>query len=997
MSNAAGPSRVDRPWETPADLPQAPPPGTSRDEAGRQTQQHLQSFLDKLNSREWSPATTKTAIRRYVQSVINSLDLPDNLDATIKPWYDSVDDYERRLNLATNEGGRRSNTLQSNNGHRDTSPGGHDEDARSISGRERRRRNRDDQSDEEDDEDELRSPKKVKQDVSKFGWAADSAIKRANLSPRHREVISLVENYSADVDSSIEHLESSGTNPYLPRKQWKFVLRDQYVELSEVLAAVTSYHSGDVQRGNGSALSDALEGTTLAKPAASKPVLDQVNWRRAWRAVYNAILFAFPNRRKELDRYEDHIQKLFDGHVESNHSNILRYDRAVRAIIGSRRDLLYDDYTHEDCSHCFTMYVTTTGANPKRFVENSTAGTAVDVTGNMFATIAKNPDMVPTLAQTNKVEKTTEPGASFFSTSRFWKSAVSCLYGAVVEDKKGADVTEVEKSSGERMSFLLRFMRGLGFRWDSKLVYSKTAWYTEMDKPLPRPPAEEYEGVAWRTIQENPNLFETHTPISPDRLGSLLNNHPNPSFVESVLTTLREGLWPWANTRPSKSFPETWDNAWAPLPSLKERDFIDSQCEVEVEAKRHSPAFGPELFPGMYSTPVFAVPKPHTDTFRLVVHQSAGEYCQNNMVDRDETRGARMDNLLVFIPLLLAFARAHPSEKLVIWKSDVSSAFRLVPVHPLWQIRQVVTAGMPTKEELGKDMWDRSRLRRHVDWSACFGNRGSPRAWASVMGLVIWIAIFILHILLLCCYVDDCFSVALARDLDYYEPYSTWMPREQVALLRLWDFLGIPHKAAKQLWGSPLAIIGFFVDPNALTATLPPDSKSDLVLHVREFAASRRRSLTEWQQLAGWMNWSFNVFPLLRPALSNVYAKIGGKTKASALIYVNKAVRNELVWFADHVETLSGVLFFASIDWNPFCEADIVIFCDACLEGMGFWVPSNNTGFMAVTDPSSPMAGVFSIEKLLRCSPLSNGLRKLFLHWTGLQKIHGDSLSTPTI
>ncbi|THU75781.1 hypothetical protein K435DRAFT_594046, partial [Dendrothele bispora CBS 962.96] len=108
-------------------------------------------------------------------------------------------------------------------------------------------------------------------------------------------------NYSADLDYSIEHLESSGTNPYLPRKQWKSILQDRYVELTEVLAAL----------------------------APSKPVMDQVNWRRAWRATSEAILCAFPDRRKELDRYENHIQRLFESHVESTHPNIIRYDRAV--------------------------------------------------------------------------------------------------------------------------------------------------------------------------------------------------------------------------------------------------------------------------------------------------------------------------------------------------------------------------------------------------------------------------------------------------------------------------------------------------------------------------------------------------------------------------------------------------------------------------------------------------------------------------------------------
>ncbi|KAH7869333.1 uncharacterized protein C8R40DRAFT_1020960, partial [Lentinula edodes] len=172
-------------------------------------------------------------------------------------------------------------------------------------------------------------------------------------------------------------------------------------------------------------------------------------------------------------------------------------------------------------------------------------------------------------------------------------------------------------------------------------------------------------------------------------------------------------------------------------------------------------------------------------------------------------------------------------------------------------------------------------------------------------------------------FMDDCFSIALEGDMEIYEPYGLTLPREQARLLRLWDFLGIPHKQSKQVWGETLTIIGFMVDPNELTVTLPADRKDKLVVQVRKFAMSCQRTLQEWQQLTGWINWSLNVFPLLRPALSNVYDKMKGKSNQSAQIFVNKAVRDDLTWFAEHAETSSGVYLFANIDWDPLEEFDI--------------------------------------------------------------------------
>ncbi|KAF8998188.1 hypothetical protein BDZ89DRAFT_1252945, partial [Hymenopellis radicata] len=69
------------------------------------------------------------------------------------------------------------------------------------------------------------------------------------------------------------------------------------------------------------------------------------------------------------------------------------------------------------------------------------------------------------------------------------------------------------------------------------------------------------------------------------------------------------------------------------------------------------------------------------------------------------------------------------------------------------------------------------------------------------------------------------------------------------------------------------------------------------------------------------MNWSLNVFPLLKPALCNVYAKMSGKNRSHAQVYLNKAIFQDLVWFEEHVKASSGMLFFANLDWNPFTEA----------------------------------------------------------------------------
>ncbi|KIK75203.1 hypothetical protein PAXRUDRAFT_173487 [Paxillus rubicundulus Ve08.2h10] len=171
---------------------------------------------------------------------------------------------------------------------------------------------------------------------------------------------------------------------------------------------------------------------------------------------------------------------------------------------------------------------------------------------------------------------------------------------------------------------------------------------------------------------------------------ALLADHLNPPFVRSVCQGLREGFWPFANTHLNE-WPVTWDNSHRPLKTQAEKDFITAQIHKELEADRYSAPFGPELLPGMYSMPIHAVPKPGTDKYRLVTDHSAGEFALNNVIRCEDIAGVTLDNIQDLGNALWLFHRSNPHEELVIWKADVLEAYHLIPMHPLWQVKQVVS------------------------------------------------------------------------------------------------------------------------------------------------------------------------------------------------------------------------------------------------------------------------------------------------------------------
>ena len=116
-----------------------------------------------------------------------------------------------------------------------------------------------------------------------------------------------------------------------------------------------------------------------------------------------------------------------------------------------------------------------------------------------------------------------------------------------------------------------------------------------------------------------------------DRLEHLLTLHPNRAFVHSVCRGFREGFWPWAVTD-GVVRPPVVDNSFRPLANQSHIAFVHEQQVMEIALGRLSPAFGPDLLPGMTSIPIGVVPKPHSDKLRLVVDQSSGDCSPNSFI-----------------------------------------------------------------------------------------------------------------------------------------------------------------------------------------------------------------------------------------------------------------------------------------------------------------------------------------------------------------------------
>ena len=129
----------------------------------------------------------------------------------------------------------------------------------------------------------------------------------------------------------------------------------------------------------------------------------------------------------------------------------------------------------------------------------------------------------------------------------------------------------------------------------------------------------------------------------------------------------------------------------------------------------------------MYCLPIYANPKPGTDTLRLINDQSDGEFSLNLMINHDNIAGTCMDGIKLVGASLPAFRREHSDHlQHVVYKSDIQGAYRNMPMAPMWQLKQAVALGD----------W------QHIDRCNCFGCRGSYYVYLAFILLVCWIALY---------------------------------------------------------------------------------------------------------------------------------------------------------------------------------------------------------------------------------------------------------------
>jgi hypothetical protein len=455
--------------------------------------------------------------------------------------------------------------------------------------------------------------------------------------------------------------------------------------------------------------------------------------------------------------------------------------------------------------------------------------------------------------------------------------------------------------------------------------------------PLPRPPDLALsDGRAWRARIRRPHLFSFQQSLDSAELERLLALHPNRPWVDSLIISCRDGFWP-AHSGVDPSPPPQ-----RPFSSSEEdRRIIHTEVLAAVSKGWTSAVFD-DVPEGAVVSNLFVVHRPNSKS-RVVNDQSASGL--NDGILRSDCPTV-YDSVVDLLRLLRHLGLTSLPSESVLYKCDVSSAFKQMTMHWLWQFRQVVAVDYPE----GNGSW---RTRFHVEWRGAFGTRATPYLFTSLMGGVLWIVQQRLAVPHPLAYMDDAIGLDTSGRLLplTHDGETRLVPPSLRSTLQVWNQIRLPWSWKKVLWGRQLLVTGINVDLDALTIFLSLEAVSRFAAEVAVFLDHPKRCppLKSWQRLAGWANWAVAVRPFARPLLTPIFAKLGNggvpKSRAFAGVFINASVRYSLAAFVRELQSSErlSLLDPGFTHWYQE-DADVVVYTDACLAcvdgsgaGLGFW------------------------------------------------------------
>lgn len=239
----------------------------------------------------------------------------------------------------------------------------------------------------------------------------------------------------------------------------------------------------------------------------------------------------------------------------------------------------------------------------------------------------------------------------------------------------------------------------------------------------------------------------------------------------------------------------------------------------------------------------------------------------------------------------------------MLMKTDICDAYKICPVNPnQWKLQCIKWEGL-----------------YYVYTKLCFGSRSSPKIFDTLAEILCWIARRKYHIKYIIHLLDDFLCV---------DPLSRDSAQTMSDLKRMFSDLGIPIAAHKTVGPvCELEFLGIILNSELMTARLPDNKKSRIILAIAGFTERRSVTKVELLRLLGHFAFASKVVPAGRPFLSYLINLSTTVKELHHHVSFTPQCREDLVMWVDFLNDWNGVSILLEPGFTP--AADLELSTDA--------------------------------------------------------------------
>lgn len=340
--------------------------------------------------------------------------------------------------------------------------------------------------------------------------------------------------------------------------------------------------------------------------------------------------------------------------------------------------------------------------------------------------------------------------------------------------------------------------------------------------------------------------------------------------------------------------------------ALQQPDIVKEKIQKELAAGRIAGPFDNPPFENLKLSPLGLVPKKKPGEFRLIHHLSyprGSEESVNSNISKEfsSVKYASIDDAVHHIKRL--------GKGCFLAKTDLQSAFRIVPLHP----DEYNLVGFTWEDKF------------YHDRCLIMGCSSSCHVFEEVSKALEWIAVnkygckHVVHILDDFLFLEESYRKCLESLLGF---------------LKLCNHVGIPIAHEKTFFPlTTLDFVGISLDTIQLEARLPPDKLDKCRALLEEFQGRKSCKLKDLQSLLGFLNFCCSVIVCGRAFLRRLYDLTRGVKQPYYTVRLNtEAQRDIKMWFT-FLEKFNGKSMF--LEERFLSSSTLTLYTDAA-KSLGF-------------------------------------------------------------